>query len=128
MSIFNINKWLQWLQQEDNAFNKIPNNGIVGIISNASNTEILIISRKNNTIDIRTSTRQEEKRNPIVDIVFIINNRHFDLILTNKFEQFKNLINDNQLTAKPLISLEKLQTKKYLEFIGEVGLTIKVNL
>ena len=128
MSIFNINKWLQWLQQEDNAFNKIPNNGIVGIISNASNTEILIISRKNNTIDIRTSTIQEEKRNPIVDIVFIINNRHFDLILTNKFEQFKNLINDNQLTAKPLISLEKLQTKKYLEFIGEVGLTIKVNL
>ena len=128
MSIFNINKWLQWLQQEDNAFNKIPNNGIVGIISNASNTEILIISRKNNTIDIRTSTIQEEKRNPIVDIVFIINNRHFDLILTNKFEQVKNLINDNQLTAKPLISLEKLPTKKYLEFIGEVGLTIKVNL
>ncbi len=128
MSIFDINKWLNWLQQEDNAFNKIPNNGAVGIISNASKEDILIISRKNNTIDIRTSKIPEETRNPIVDIVFIVNKRHFDIILANNFEQFKNLINDNQLTAQPLISLEKLQTKHYLEFIGETGLTIKVNI
>ena len=128
MSIFDINKWLNWLQQEDNAFNKIPNNGAVGIISNASKEDILIISRKNNTIDIRTRKIQEETRNPIVYIVFIVNKRHFDIILANNFEQFKNLINDNQLTAQPLISLEKLQTKHYLEFIGETGLTIKVNI
>ena len=127
MSIFEINKWLKWLQQKDNPFNQIPNNGIVGIISNASNEDILIISRKNNNIDIRTSKIKQETRNPIVDIVFIINKRHFDLILNNNFQQFRDLINDNQLTAQPLISIEKLQTKNYIPFIGKTGLTIKVN-
>lgn len=126
--IFDINKWLEWLKQPDNAFNKIPDNGIVGIISNASGEDILIISRKQDQIDIRTSKILEEQRNPVVDIVFIVNNRHFDLILSSKFEQFKDLVSGNQVTASPLISLEKLQTKNYLEFIGEAGLTIKVNI
>ena len=75
--IFDINKWLEWLKQPDNAFNKIPDNGIVGIISNASGEDILIISRKQDQIDIRTSKILEEQRNPVVDIVFIVNNRHF---------------------------------------------------
>lgn len=126
MSIFNIDNWLKWLKMEDNAFNKLPINGIVGLISNESREDILIIYRTEDAVNIRVSKIQEETRNPVVDIVFVIAYRHFDLILNSDFSQFINLVDENLITASPLISVEKLQTRNYLEFIGLAGLTIKI--
>ena len=123
--VFDVERWSKWANSEVSLFYTLPDYGRIGFITNSAPEEILIITKnKDLRVKVETGIIQEIKRNPVVDVVFIVKKEHFDHFLNDpKFEKFGKLIRKGYITGNRLITEKDLHKKDYTLFLSALGLS-----
>lgn len=124
-SVFEVEKWKQWANSETSLFYTLPDYGRVGFVTNASSEDILIFTKlQDMVVKVELNQLSEIKRDPVVDIVFIVNTNQFDIILSDgSFKKFSKLLNKALISVFALAPKKTLRQKDYALFMSALGLS-----
>ncbi len=95
-------------------------------MTNDSSEDILVFKKDRNSdkVNVESNKIQEIRLQPVVDIVFIINERNFDEVLNDDtFKRLSELLKEGLISIFSLMPLNELSQKDYTIFLGSLGLS-----
>ena len=125
-TVFNVERWRNWANGSYSLFYTLPDNGRVGVVTNDSSEDILVFKKDRNSdkVNVESNKIQEIRLQPVVDIVFIINERNFDEVLNDDaFKRLSELLKEGLISIFSLMPLNELNQKDYTLFLSSLGLS-----
>ncbi len=124
-SVYNLDKWKQWAENNTRILGKIKPNGKIGIINGISSNEILIITIIDaDNVKLELTENTNSYNNPIVDLLFDIPEEYYENIFEDgKFKEISKHISDGTISGYNMYSEDELFEKGFTFFMSFIGLS-----
>jgi hypothetical protein len=121
-----IKKWNDWANRSSFLFSGIKDNRKIGILIDSIEDKLIILTKKENGIDVSLLNDVEEVDDKTADLILEIKEDDVEKVINDEnFSKFLELTASDEIKMYDLVGIKKLIRLGYEAFLSRIG--YKVN-
>jgi hypothetical protein len=120
-----IKKWKEWANRSSFLFSGINKNRKIGILIDSIEDKLIILTKKEDGIDVSLLNDVEEVDEKTADLILEIKEDDVEKIINDeKFSKFLELTASDEIKMYDLVGIKKLIRSGYEAFLTRIGYNV----